>query len=143
MQSITEIVKLLYPYKSEITDHRYFNTVNAQPHITIGWISRQWFEELNYQIFEQFDTDFLKYSERLQHLPNVSRLMFSEGLNYNTSLLRELQNNVVHYALALYFIIRDQGFFELLARIEYVLHHPTVDGLTLYRGQTPYYIHRD
>ncbi len=125
---------MLYPNKED--DQRLLlpSGTPTEQRFTIKWIAQQWFEEINYQIFAVFATDFIAYSQQLAALPTIDRLLFSSPLIYNRALLDELRATITRYAVTLYFTIREQGFFELLSRVEYALYHPAEDGLMLYRG---------
>lgn len=111
-------------------------SIQDQAHIT----ARQWYEEIVHQLLAQFTTDFVTYGQRLQQLPQIERLLYSERrLVTNPVLVNSLRNAVSEFGLQLYFCMREQGLFEALERVEYILHHPAANSLMLYRGRDIHY----
>ncbi|MGI9212577.1 MAG: hypothetical protein ACR2HF_08900 [Methylococcaceae bacterium] len=111
-------------------------SMRDQAHIT----AQQWYEEILHQIFSNFTIDLTVYSQHLQQLPHLERLLHSESrLVTNPVLVQTLQKAVCQFGLQLYFDIREQGLFEALVRHEYILHHPGTNSLMLYRARDIYH----
>jgi len=120
---------------SEIPGMRVLS-IQGQAHIT----AQQCYEEIVHQLFAQFTTDFVTYGQRLQQLPHIERLLYSERrLVTNPVLVDSLRKAVGEFGLQLYFCMREQGLFEALERVEYILHHPGPNSFMLYRGRDIHY----
>jgi len=103
------------------------------------WTAQQWYEELINQIMASFTTDFQVYGKQLQDLPYIDRLLKHNLLNANPIFVHELKKLTVAFGLDVYFAIRDQGYFQVMSQVQYILYHPSLDSLVLTSGDDPYY----